>query len=180
MCQERSPNAQHVSAMAQHRGLILAFLSFHIFRKCPPQTQPPPKQPPCRRCQVWAGREQLSSFQLCNPCAAAKAGARRKGPQRCLQPAPAAPHLSSGVTAFPTTSALAPRRQKEELPSLNSKPRQTPSVLPFGENLGGLVCNKIRAFSVRPTQSCVGPGSKRVRKPFPTLLQLNRRDGCLT
>lgn len=45
---------------------------------------------------------------------------------------------------------------------------------------GGFVCNKIRAFSVRPTQCCIGPGSRRVRKPFPTLLQLNRRDGYST
>lgn len=153
ICQERSLTALHVSASLSD-GTVLgphpgtgAFLSSPICRKSPP---PPPAhthafpQPPSSGCQVWAGRKQLSSFQRCNPCAHSMSKEEGAGSSACCQhlPAPSPSSHLSRFTAVPATSGsrawpFAQRSQKEEVPSLKSKPRQTIFILPFGGNLEG-------------------------------------------
>lgn len=131
-------------APSWHRGISIIS---RLQEKPPP---PPPAhthafpQPPSSGCQVWAGRKQLSSFQRCNPCAHSMSKEEGAGSSACCQhlPAPSPSSHLSRFTAVPATSGsrawpFAQRSQKEEVPSLKSKPRQTIFILPFGGNLEG-------------------------------------------
>lgn len=116
--------------------------SWHFYRftfsgKVPPKHNPLPDNP--HAAGVRSGQAESSSAPSSYSTPALQPKQERGGRGRspacslCLL----LPTSAQGSLPSPAPCSSAPRSQKEEFPSLISKPRHTPPVL-FGENLGGL------------------------------------------
>lgn len=151
MCQERSPTAQHIStllnvgtALGPHPGISIYS---HFQEKSPPNTTP--SQTTLMPQVSGLGRQKAAQLlPTMQPLRRSQSRSEGEGatalPAACACCSP--PQLRGHcLLQHLCTCFFALRSQKKEFPSLNSKPRHTPSVL-FGENLGGLFAKSAPAL----------------------------------